>query len=62
MAYDDFSVDWQQLSQDPHAYERMVSVLLSNLHATARRTDGVGGDGGKDVRFPTPAGPEVFEL
>jgi hypothetical protein len=62
MAYDDFTVDWDKLSEDPHTYERMVAVLLSNLHPTARRTDGAGGDGGKDVWFPTPTGPEVFEL
>jgi hypothetical protein len=62
MAYDDYSVEWEKLSKDPHTYERMVSVLLSNLHPTARRTDGAGGDGGKDVWYPTPTGPEVFEL
>jgi hypothetical protein len=62
VAYDDFTVDWEKLSQDPHTYERMVSVLLSNLHPAARRTDGAGGDGGKDVWFPTPTGPDIFEL
>lgn len=62
MAYDDSAVDWGKLSHDPHTYERMVSVLLSNLHPRARRTDGAGGDGGKDVWFPTAVGPEIFEL
>jgi hypothetical protein len=40
----------------------MVAVLLSYLHPTAHRTDGAGGDGGRDVSFPGPDGLEVFEL
>jgi hypothetical protein len=60
MAYTNSAVEWEKL--DPDTYERMVSVLLSRLHPDARRTDGAGGDGGKDVWFPTPSGPEIFEL
>jgi hypothetical protein len=40
----------------------MIAVLLSNLHPTVVRTDGSGGDGGRDVHFPGPAGLEIFEL
>jgi hypothetical protein len=60
VAYDSFVVEWDKL--DPQTYEVMVSVLLSNLHPDAKRTDGSGGDGGKDVSFPTPKGLEIFEL
>jgi hypothetical protein len=40
----------------------MIAVLLSNLHSTVVRTDGAGGDGGRDVHFAGPAGLEIFEL
>ena len=40
----------------------MIAVLLSNLHPAAVRTDGAGGDGGRDVHFLGPAGLEIFEL
>lgn len=59
MGYRSSAVEWDM---DPHLYERMVAVLLNYLHPTAHRTDGAGGDGGKDVSFPGPAGLEIFEL
>ena len=40
----------------------MVAVLLSNLYSTVVRTDGSGGDGGRDVHFDGPGGLEIFEL
>jgi hypothetical protein len=40
----------------------MVAVLLNTLRPDAIRTDGSGGDGGQDVHFATPPGPEIFEL
>ena len=36
---------------EPGQYENMVSVLLSRLHPDARRVDGTGGDGGRDVQI-----------
>src|ERR1035441_7129908 len=60
MAYSSNAVDWGR--RDPHTYEMMMAVLLSYLHPTAHRTDGAGGDGGRDVSFPGPQGLEIFEL
>jgi hypothetical protein len=40
----------------------MVAVLLSLLHPRAHRTDGAGGDGGRDVHFPAPEGVKIYEL
>lgn len=61
MAYGSRAVEWNTL--DEHTYEHMVAVTLSYIHPGARRTDGAGGDGGKDVYLPTAAGrPEVFQL
>ncbi|HLX88189.1 MAG TPA: hypothetical protein VKR22_07005 [Acidimicrobiales bacterium] len=53
-------VKWSELG--PTVYEDMVSALLSILHPTSIRTDGSGGDGGRDVHFGGPEGLEVFEL
>jgi hypothetical protein len=53
-------VEWSRL--DPRRYEDMIAVLLSNLYPTVVRTDGAGGDGGRDVHFSGPAGLEIFEL
>jgi hypothetical protein len=53
-------VVWSEL--DPKRYEDLVSALLSILHPTSIRTDGSGGDGGRDVHFPGPEGLEIFEL
>ena len=53
-------VDWDRLS--PTLFEDMVTTLLSIQHPIAVRTDGSGGDGGKDVHFEGPHGLEIFEL
>ena len=53
-------MEWSRL--DPRLYEDMIAVLLSNLHPTVVRTDGAGGDGGRDVHFAGPSGLEIFEL
>jgi hypothetical protein len=53
-------IDWNRLS--PHQFEDMCSVLISRLHPDARRIDGAGGDGGRDVQISTPAGPIIFEM
>ena len=42
-------VRWEDLGHEK--YEEMVSVLLSRLHPNARRIDGTGGDGGRDVQI-----------
>lgn len=47
---------------DSGLYEKMVSALLSILHPSSVRTDGSGGDGGRDVHLQTDAGLEIFEL
>ena len=54
-------VEWDRL-RSPDLFEDMVSTLLSIQHPTAVRTDGSGGDGGKDVHFDDPVGLEIFEL
>ena len=49
----------------PQQYEDMVSVLLSRLHLDARRIDGKGGDGGRDVQIinePDGIIAHAFEL
>lgn len=56
------AVEWDRVSRDPKLYEDMVSCLLCTLHPDAIRTDGSGGDGGKDVHLHTPGGLEIFEL
>ena len=43
------SIRWNEF--DPQGYEDMVSVLLSRLYPHARRIDGKGGDGGRDVQI-----------
>ncbi len=43
------SIKWDEL--DSETFENMVSVLLSRLHTDARRIDGKGGDGGRDVQI-----------
>ena len=42
-------IQWNDF--EPQGYEDMVSVLLSRLHPDARRIDGKGGDGGRDVQI-----------
>ena len=42
-------VDWNKM--EPQKYEDMISVLLSRLYPDARRIDGRGGDGGRDVQI-----------
>ena len=54
------AVRWEEISET--TFDKAVSVLLSRLHPLARRVDGAGGDGGKDVYFPTDNGPEIFQL
>ncbi|WP_192379149.1 hypothetical protein [Rhodococcus rhodochrous] len=45
----------------PHLFEDMVSVLLSTLHPNARRIDGSGGDGGRDVQILEDGELHIFE-
>ena len=54
-------VVWEGIA-NPQLYEDMVSCLLSILHPNSVRTDGSGGDGGRDVHFDGPDGLEIFEL
>ena len=57
------SIRWDDL--EPTGYENMVSVLLSRLHPNARRIDGKGGDGGRDVQLVSGQDGEIitaFEL
>lgn len=54
-------VEWDRLAS-PRLYEDMVSTLLSIQHPDAVRTDGSGGDLGRDVHFAGPDGLEIFEL
>ena len=42
-------IRWEDLGHEK--YEEMVSVLLSRLYLNARRIDGKGGDGGRDVQI-----------
>ena len=53
-------VTWSAL--EPKQFEDMVSALLSILHPTSIRTDGSGGDRGRDVHFEGTQGLEIFEL
>ena len=57
MAYANRAVSWDQL--DDHTYELMVALVLNYRHPNSKRTDGAGGDGGKDVHFLGPDGLEV---
>lgn len=45
----------------PHLFEDMVSVLLSTLNPNARRIDGSGGDGGRDVQIRKDGELHIFE-
>ena len=42
-------IRWEDVGHEK--YEEMVSVLLSRLYPDARRIDGKGGDGGRDVQI-----------
>ena len=42
-------IRWEDVGHEK--YEDMVSVLLSRLYPDARRIDGKGGDGGRDVQI-----------
>jgi hypothetical protein len=55
-------VNWSDPRISPAVYEDMISVLISRIHRAAQRVDGSGGDGGRDVQLPLPAGLEIFEL
>ena len=57
------SIRWNEF--EPAGYENMVSVLLSRIHPNARRIDGKGGDGGRDVQIVSGQDAEIinaFEL
>jgi len=54
------TVRWEDLS--PQTYEDMTAVLIGILHPEAERIDGAGGDGGRDMQIPSPAGLIAFEL
>jgi hypothetical protein len=54
------NVQWRELS--PRKYEDLGSVLLSRMYPESIRTDGSGGDGGKDVHFEDSNGLTIFEL
>ena len=56
-------IRWEDF--EPQGYEKLVSVLLSRLHADAQRIDGKGGDGGRDVQIvhkQTDQITDAFEL
>jgi hypothetical protein len=57
-------VPWATLSE--RLIEDMVAVLLSQLYCEpgsgARRIDGKGGDGGRDVQIETPGGIHALEI
>ncbi|GAA1777963.1 hypothetical protein [Luedemannella helvata] len=54
------AVRWPDIG--PDVFEDLCSVLISRLHPEARRIDGAGGDGGRDVQIATANGPEIFEM
>jgi hypothetical protein len=54
-------VDWSDPRISAAVYEDMIAVLISRLHPEARRVDGSGGDGGRDVYLPLPSGLVIFE-
>lgn len=54
------AVRWEELGSAK--YEMMVSVLISRIYPRARRIDGSGGDGGRDVRVPVYGGHATYEL
>lgn len=43
-------IDWLEVGAGGR-FEKIVGVLLSNLHPGSRRIDGAGGDGGRDHQF-----------
>ncbi|RSS81742.1 hypothetical protein [Streptomyces sp. WAC06614] len=51
-----------QWPNDPMAFEQAIAVLLSCMHPTLLRVDGVGGDGGRDAQFTDAGGLHVFEM
>ena len=52
------AVKWDDVQ---HLFEDMVSVLLSTLNPDARRIDGSGGDGGRDVQIKTETELHIYE-
>ncbi|WP_027346379.1 hypothetical protein [Hamadaea tsunoensis] len=55
-------VDWTDPRLSAGLYEDMIAVLISRIHPSARRVDGSGGDGGRDVQVTLASGLEIFEL
>ncbi|MEV4315670.1 hypothetical protein [Actinocrispum sp. NPDC049592] len=53
-------IQWERL--DPATIESAVKALLVELYPDARPIDGRGGDGGRDVRWDSPAGLVIFEI
>ena len=53
------AIQWEKC--EPEGYENMVSVLLSRIHSNARRIDGKGGDGGRDVQMVSGQDAEIIE-
>lgn len=54
-------VNWQEL--DSTLYERMVAVLIANIHPdAAEKIHGAGGDGGLDVQLRYGDERDGFEL
>jgi len=53
-------VKWELLS--PAEFENLGSTMLSRMNPASIRTDGSGGDGGKDVHFDDVDGLVVYEL
>lgn len=54
------AVEWERVS--PKVFEDMIALLISRLNPDARRIDGTGGDGGRDVQIPTHRGPIIYEM
>ena len=53
-------IRWEELGHE--RYEEMVSVLLSRIHPDARRVDGKGGDGGRDVQIADARDGSIIDV